>query len=460
MTETENKLSAISAVLRLGHEAFHKKGLYGIGLHIVNNSRLISDYERCCIVDMRHGKPQILSVMGQSEVNSNSEYCVEIKRLTRPFLTITKPVALTEEVLKTHKADNSALEAFHYFQKMPTYGQIFLLPMRSPGTESAEHGLFLWVLEFSNERFSEGEKNLLALLSQHYSEALWYNIRPTGISLKNIFAEKRILSQKVLAYLVIIFLLSLFLIRPRQSAIADFELIPAERSIHYAPFSGVLKLAKFDKGEKVAKNDVVIEYDVDELNFELAQTQKSYEKISTELDLVRQSSFFNPEELGNVKLLELKKSIDKVNIDKLEWYLSKSKIRAAQTGLLIIDDRENLRRKAVCAGDKLFEVISDDNLNAKVMLHETNASVLQGMTGITLYLHSRPEMSFTGKVVSVSPKPILTEERQFCYIIELKLSEKNPAFVCGMRGIGRVKGKRVSLAYYLFRNLILWWRRV
>ncbi len=69
-------------------------------------------------------------------------------------------------------------------------------------------------------------------------------------------------------------------------------------------------------------------------------------------------------------------------------------------------------------------------------------------------------MPFHGKIVSISPKPILTDKRQFCYIIELELPENNPAFVYGMRGVARVKGRRVSLGYYLFRNLILWWRRV
>ena len=179
-----------------------------------------------------------------------------------------------------------------------------------------------------------------------------------------------------------------------------------------------------------------------------------------ELDLARQASFSNPSELGNVKLLELKGKVNQVSIEKLAWYLSKSEIKAAQNGILVVADKESLRGKAVGAGDSLFDVISPDSLSARVMLHETDAAVLQDIKSVALYLHSRPETAFRGEIISISPKPILTEKRQFCYIIELRLTENNPAFVCGMRGVARVKGRRVTLGYYLFRKLILWWRKV
>ncbi len=51
----QNKLNVVSAVLRLGHAAFDKKGLDAVATHIVNNSKLIAGYERCCIVQICSG---------------------------------------------------------------------------------------------------------------------------------------------------------------------------------------------------------------------------------------------------------------------------------------------------------------------------------------------------------------------------------------------------------------------
>ncbi len=458
-TDAKKRLSVVSGILRLGHEAFDKKGLDAVATHVVNNSRLIVSYERCCIVDMRSGKPRILSITGQSEVKGNSEYCLNIRRLLRPFPTLVAPLELSEELLNERKAHEDTLAAFRYFQQSVVGKRIYLFPFPRPGPESPDRELFIWVLEYS-EQMNKGEQNVLALLSRHYGEALWYNVRPTNAFHKYVLARGRITPLKVLGFLGIMFFVSLFLVHFPQSVVADFELIPTRKSVHCAPFNGIIREAKFENGEEVEQGDSIIEYDTEELLFELSKARNLSERISAELDLVRQASFSKPEELGNVKLIELKEKINKVSIEKLTWYLSKSRIRAAQKGILVIDDKENLGGKAVSAGDKLFEVVSPDNLSARVMLHETNAAVLRDMRSVTLYLHSRPEMPFHGEIVSVSPRPILTDKRRFCYIIELELTENNPAFVCGMRGVARVKGRRISFGYYLFRNLILWWRRV
>ncbi|MDD3118487.1 MAG: HlyD family efflux transporter periplasmic adaptor subunit, partial [Victivallales bacterium] len=95
---------------------------------------------------------------------------------------------------------------------------------------------------------------------------------------------------------------------------------------------------------------------------------------------------------------------------------------------------------------------------ARVMLNERDASVLGDKLSVTLYLHTRPELPMTGKITSISPKPLLQRNGQFCYIIKIRMDRDDLIF--GMRGIARVSGGRVSLGYYLFRNVVLWWRRV
>jgi hypothetical protein len=49
----KGKLNAISAVLKLGHEAFEKHTLQQLANHIVNNSRMVAPYERSALIDMR-----------------------------------------------------------------------------------------------------------------------------------------------------------------------------------------------------------------------------------------------------------------------------------------------------------------------------------------------------------------------------------------------------------------------
>ena len=49
----KGKINALSAMLRLGHEAFEKNDLKSLSIHIVNNTKLIVPFLRAAFVDMR-----------------------------------------------------------------------------------------------------------------------------------------------------------------------------------------------------------------------------------------------------------------------------------------------------------------------------------------------------------------------------------------------------------------------
>ncbi|MPN59866.1 hypothetical protein SDC9_207588 [bioreactor metagenome] len=79
---------------------------------------------------------------------------------------------------------------------------------------------------------------------------------------------------------------------------------------------------------------------------------------------------------------------------------------------------------------------------------------------ITLYLHARPEKPIPARIVAVSPRPILTERKLYCYMIRVQPESGDPLELRdGMRGIAKISGETVSLGYYLFRNLILRYRQ-
>jgi len=155
------------------------------------------------------------------------------------------------------------------------------------------------------------------------------------------------------------------------------------------------------------------------------------------------------------------KEKDKIGIDKIKWYIENSIIRSETSGTAIIEDEKNLEGKAINAGEKLLEVVSNDNLIAEIMLNETDGAVLEKISSITLYLHSRPEKGIKAEVISVSPKAQFADNKQFCFLIKASFNKNDEKdLVYGMRGIARVSGEKVSLGYYLIRNVILWWRKV
>ena len=109
----------------------------------------------------------------------------------------------------------------------------------------------------------------------------------------------------------------------------------------------------------------------------------------------------------------------------------------------------------------MFETVFSERLLAEISLNEKDAAVLEGTTGTELFLHARPEKSLQNvEIISVSPKPFITETNEYCYRVRVKFDDKDKLGLVGMRGVARITGKTVTLGYYLFRNMILAWREL
>ncbi len=464
MTETKEvkalkgKLNVLSGVLRLGHEAFRRKGTSAIGWHIVNNSRLVVRFDRSALLDMRSGSPKITSLMGEADAGNNTEYGLSLQRLFAGFSDLSARTEVTEQLLEERKASGSSLEAFHYLSESSKI--IYVVPLREPDSKESSGRLFLWVIEFS-EGCAPGFDSVIQLLAESYNEAIWGSINYKKKLFGKIFNTNKLLSPaKIALGLLILFLLALVFKNVSQNVAADFEVVPLDKEICYAPYDGVITNVQVKNGSFVKKDQELMEYKTEELEFRLSDAQKSYDETSAKLDLVRSEAFTDPAKLGESKLLKLSKEKELVNIEKMKWYLARSKILAQREGIFVIEDEERWEGKAVRAGDELCEIYGPGQMIAKVLINEKDASVIDEKDmNISLYLHTKPESPLKqSEVIFISPKPILQKNGQFCYEVKVKLAQKGLIF--GMRGVARVSGPEVKLGYYLFRNLVLWWRRL
>jgi len=451
------KLQAMSGIIRLGHEAFQREGLSAVAAHIVNNSRSITAFDRSCLIDFRSPKPKIVAVSGQATVNPNSEYCESVKRFIKPFAKLKSPIEVNGESIDEHSGGSGCINAYNELREYSKSG-ILLIPLRRPGTAGNDE-LFIWMVEFVN---AEGKSlNLLSLLAQHYAEAIWFSFAKKSV-IHSAFKGRKLLSPLNVSLAILIgFVYSLFYCSVRQTTIASFEITSKDPKIVYAPYSGVINQAFFENGSTIPEGATAIEYKTDELNFAYQEAVNTYNRTKAELDSSIQKSLAGDEkELGREKLLRLMLEKEKLNIQKAQWYLSKSRVETKHDGIISIGGKEQLAGKAIRAGEKLFEIIDPQDLVAKVMVPEAESSVLNEMSELTLYLATKPDEAITGEILERSPKAEMTDSRQFCYNLKVKLDNSSSKYIYGMRGMARIKGKEVSFGYYLFRSTILWWRKI
>ncbi len=453
----KGKLNVLSAIIRLGHEAFRKNDLETTASCIVNNTKLLANYGRACIIDMRGLSPSVLAVSGQAVPKQDSEYNAAMRRLAS---SVSVPAA-SPLILRATGNENISEAAQDEITKIfegRSRSSMIMFQLSPPAGNEKKEEPFLWIVEFFDGETPQ-DASTLGLLAQHYAEAIWFRAAARPGFFSELHRLRKLNPVKVIAGVLLFTLILLFAVRVRQYAVSDFEISPANDSIVYSQLAGTLRKVIKANGDKASEGETVLEFDTDELNFKLADSLNEYDQVTAELNAARQKSFSNPELIAKAQLLDIKRKQDEINIAKIRWALSKSILKSPASGTVVMDEKEKMTGKSVKPGDKLFEIIPQDKLIAEIYLSERDASVIgKGMT-VSLYLHTQPETPLRGEIISVSPKPTLTEDRRFCYIIKFR-PDKSSGLICGMRGVARVGGEKVSLGYHLFRSVVLWWRKI
>lgn len=460
LSSIERRLILFSTVIRLGHEAFKKGSVNTVILHILNHSRSLLPYDRSAFIDCRSGDLELTGVMGESGVKQDSEYCLQLKKLFPAISELREAVILNEETFAKNKLPQKSLDAFrkHFGSE-----QLIVLPLAAPNEKEP---MFYWIVEFMEPLHRDDIlMNLFSILSVHYGEALCYRLQeergPGKLSGRRKGGKRSFLfgPQALFLLIIAVFVYCLFYVKVPIQAVADFEFKPTDSKIVYAPYAGAISKVFFDSGQEVEKTSLVLEYNTEELLYDLAIEQKKLAETLTELDLVKTQSFDKVELRGRIKILDLRRQLEENRIKKHEWYLTRSKVTAQAEGTLVIGDRHILTGKKVQAGEKLFEVVSENNVYAEVYLNEKDAIVLGKGLKILLYPHIKPEEPIPAKVISISPVPLRNDNRQFTYLIKV-IPERTKDFTCGMRGIANLSSQQVTLGYYLFRSVIIWWRKL
>lgn len=448
------RVNLLSGVLRLGHEAFDQQELPGLISHIVNNSRLISRYDRCCVIEQKGGKARILGISGQTMVNSQSEFARQIISLAANLPTTEQPqgYALTEQSEILSSGAREVLAA------LCPQGRVFVVPLALPAS-GAFNGKFLWIVEFFAD-CHPAEGNTLGLLARHYGQALALFTRSGH---EGSFLAKRLanwsLRRKSLCILIPL-LACLFFVRLPVSTLAECELIPAKRHVGYAPIAGMIDRSMLQDGVQVRAGDTVLRYDKQEFLFNMTEAVRTRQEIEAELDVLRQRSFTSNEDLGQVKLLEARSQRSQVAVDKQQWILDRSEIPAGIDGILRINEPETFAGRAVNVGENLFEVIEPSVLLLKVLVPESEGSIISQLhEELSFFLHTRPEQRLKARIVFIGSKPLPTDDGRICYLLKAT-PEQSPGLINGLRGMARLEGNKVLLINYLGRNLILWWRKL
>ncbi|UDQ97281.1 efflux RND transporter periplasmic adaptor subunit [Lentisphaerota bacterium WC36G] len=454
----QGKLNILSAIMKLGHDSFSCQTFKEWLSFVVNNSVLAFKYNRSAIIDVRTKKCPCIAISGQSKINQNSELALQLTSVCKKLPEISTMTVLDENFFTQYDFSPSFYDDIADITDNSR--ALVVAPLKQNGKEQTE---LLWIIEFNDLNNAKAIANLVALLVQHYNESLHYILNKNNFKIFNNLAKPKALfsPMKIAFLMIILFLISLVIVRLPLMSKAEFELIPALENVQYAPLDGIISKTYFKNGDKINKNDKVLDYETKDILFALTKANASLKEANSRFDTTYRESFVDPKKLAQLEMLKLEKEQAKIAIEKNQYYLKRSIVNSKSNGVIAIDATEKLEGKFVRKGQKLFEILTSGDIVAEIFLDQKNASVLNDLSSdkIELTLETMPEKVFKGELISLSPKPILTEKNLHCYVIKVKLKNLPKDVIYGMRGNASLYGDKVSLGYFLFKNVVLWWRK-
>jgi len=460
MNELAARLKAFGVIMRIGHDLFGAKDFATAAVMAVNNARPVVGFSSSTLLRIEDKKAQVVSQYAQAAVNVHTRQAV----LQRDLLDIIGPLEDVKEVSAANAdefGDGSVVRELCPDEKM-----LLLVPLKPPSFLEKLPFRFVWLLEFEGKM--PGYSGTAAkLLASSYAEALY--CQDAGTTFSSKFRGKGLLSWKKIFWLTVLLLLIFIMFqRIPEKVNTEFELKAPEITTTYAIFDGPIADCRrpdgslWKNGDPVEAGDVIAKYDTSQLEFRLEAAKAAVRETEAELKLKETASFTDRERLGEVKLLEARLASAKVAVAEASWYLEHALLRAPKSGTLqLFDERaEALIGKVVRTGDRIFNVLGGRGMDAYIPVNERDSSILLAKPeSVTLFLHTSPDTPIEAQVREISPAPELTEQRTYCYNVIAVLPEsETKSLKYGQRGIAKVEGDEVSIGYFLFKSVILYFR--
>lgn len=460
--ELKQRLRTFGAIMHLVRDSFGKKDIVSLGVHIVNNSRILLQFDRSVLLEMRHDRASVVAEYAVSAVNAHTEYASDMRKFAEQIVKLLPEDSSCTVVEKGGELYKRLEEKIprvmeNLFAEMRV---LAVVPLRSPRNPVSVKEPFLWVMEYKGE-LPKHVNATLSLISGEFGNALWSHL-PSSFSSNLTRYLKRITVGKVLLFLLIAFLVALFTVNVEHTVSAEF--VVRSRTVHasYAWFDCVVKKCFFNDGDRIRKGEKILEYDTERMKFLLASSIAQKREAEAQYETESKDAFTNREKLGKLKVLKYKRQQADIAIEEAKWYLENSVVKAPADGILALagGSADALSGRALHLGEKQFDLLSEKDMIAEIMVNERDASILSGTPKIVLFLHTRPEEPIQVEILSSRFYPELTESNIYSYHVKAKMLTDVSRLRYGMRGIARIRGEKVKLGYYLFRGAVLWWRGI
>jgi len=252
------------------------------------------------------------------------------------------------------------------------------------------------------------------------------------------------------AVLLTVVLLSVVRIEYRVSAKTTIE-GQVQRAV-VAPFDGYILEAALRAGDVIEQGQVMCRMDDRDLRLELVKSESQRAQYARQHREAMATG-----NRATMRIVGEQMNQAEAQVALLHEQISRAKITAPFTGVVVTGDLSQLLGSPVERGKVLFEVAPLENYRVRMQVSEQDIAWLKiGQKG-HMVLNSLPELAFPVTVAKITPVSTAIEGDSY-FLAEAAVQEVSDRLRPGMEGVSKIEIGKRSLFWILMHDLIDWIR--
>ncbi|RZB34841.1 MAG: hypothetical protein SRB1_00609 [Desulfobacteraceae bacterium Eth-SRB1] len=226
-----------------------------------------------------------------------------------------------------------------------------------------------------------------------------------------------------------------------------------------APYDGLISDVKVHEGDRVAKGNLLLKLDTQELV--LKETQESAKKVSYAREVEKHRA---NETFADMQIAQSKFNEAQAGLDKVRYYIEQAGIKAPFDGIVVEGDKRKLLGSPVSKGDILLKIAKVDAMYASVKVSERDIDqITQGAKG-HLILLSKPNDTFDITFDKLIPMAEVDQREGNVFVIKTIIDDEPQSWWRpGMSGIAKFNAGERKIIWILthrfteFIRMYFWW---
>lgn len=255
---------------------------------------------------------------------------------------------------------------------------------------------------------------------------------------------------KIITGLLVVFLLCITLIPVDKLVTANLNVEGKTRWIISAPTQGFIQKVFVRPGDKVKKDQALIQLDNTDLKIQIAEQQSLLDQAQHQFRVAMAEQNLTDSGLAANQIKQ-----QEAKIQTLQRKINQTKVSAPITGTVIDGDWIQQIGTPVEDGKELFQIASQDAY--KVILHVADKDIhfiKKDQNGI-LKLTGLPDQTFPIRITRITPVASV-QNNVNGFKVEAAWLDSPPALTPGMQGVGKITVGKTNLLFRWSRDFINW----